>query len=119
MVQREPTAFNIGCSAHSLNLSIGDAIEKGVDQPFEKIVAAVRRLVGHFKMSSLAKNGLHAKVKEMRASEHHGKGIDSGHVYQVELNIFCIGQSLRSLASHHQSLTKSQEARVLDMAVES
>ena len=70
-----PKAFNIGCAAHSLNLSIGDAMKNGVDKPFEKMVAASRRLVGHFKMSTLATNGLRAKVKEMLASEHHGKGL--------------------------------------------
>ena len=63
--KERPTAFNIGCAAHSLNLSIGDAMKKGFDQPFQKMVAAARRLVGHFKMSSLATNGLRAKVKEM------------------------------------------------------
>jgi hypothetical protein len=39
------------------------------------MVAAARRLVGHFKMSSLATNGLRTKVKEMLSSEHHGKGL--------------------------------------------
>ena len=49
--KERPTAFNISCAAHSLNLLIGDAIKKGVDQLFEKMVAAAR-LVGHFKMYS-------------------------------------------------------------------
>ena len=119
-----PTAFNISCAAHSLNLSIGDAMKKGVDQPFEKMVAAARRPVGHFKMSSLATNGLRAKVKEMLASEHRGKGLIqdvstrwNSTFYMLE-RLSLLRWPVVAVLSH-QSLTKPQEARVLDMPVES
>ena len=120
--KERPTAFNIGCAAHSLNLSIGDAMKKRVDQPFEKMVAAARRLVGHFKMSSLATNGLGAKVKEMLASEHHGKGL----IQDVSTRWNSTFYMLECLSLLHlpvivvlsdQSLTKPQEERVLDMSV--
>ena len=118
------TAFNIGCATHSLNLSIGDALKEGVDQPFQEMVAAARRLIGSFKMSSLATNGLRAKVKEMLASEHHGKGLIqdvstrwNSTFYVLEgLSLLC--RSVVAVLSD-QSLTKPQEARVLVMPVKS
>ena len=118
------TAFNIGCVTHSLNLSIGDALKEGVDQPFQEMVAAARRLIGHFKMSSLATNGLRAKVKEMLASEHHGKGlIQDVSTWWISTFYVLEGLSLlcRSVVAvlSDQSLTKPQEARVLVMPVKS
>jgi hypothetical protein len=119
-----PIAFNIGCAAHSLNLSIGDAMKKGVDQPFENMVAAARRLVGHFKMSSLATNGLRTKVKEMLSSEHHGKGLIqdvstrwNSTFYMLE-RLSLLRWPVVAVLSD-QSLTKPQEARVLDMPAKS
>ena len=50
-------------------------MKKGVDKPFETMVAAARRLVGHFRMSTLATNGLRDKVEEILVQEHHGKGL--------------------------------------------
>ena len=73
--QDRPKAFSIGCAAHNLNLCIGDAMKKGVDKPFETMVAAARTLVGHFKMTTIATNGLRAKVKEILTPEHQGKGL--------------------------------------------
>ena len=95
-------------------------MKKGVDQPFEKIVAAARRLVGHFKMSSLPTNGLRAKVKKMLASENHGKGLiqDASTrwnptFYMLECLSLLHWPVVAVLSD--QSPTKPQEARVLDM----
>ena len=122
--KERPTAFNICCAAHSLNLSIGDAMKEGVDQPFEKMITAARRLLGHFKMSSLATNGLRARVKEILASEHHGKGLIqnvstrwNSTFYMLERLSLLRWPVVAVLSA--QSLTKPQEARVLDMPVES
>ena len=119
-----PKAFNIGCAAHSLNLCIGDAMKKGVDKPFETMVAAARRLVGHFKMSSLATNGLRAKVKEILPSEHRAKGLIqdvstrwNSTFYMLE-RLSLLRWPVVAVLSD-QSLTKPQEARVLDMSAES
>ena len=99
-------------------------MKKGVDQPFEKIIAAARSLIGHFKMSSLATNGLRAKVKEILASEHHGKGLIQdvstrwkSTFYMLERLSLLRWPVVAVLSA--QSLTKPQETRVLDMPVES
>ena len=122
--EERPNAFNIGCAAHSLNLCIEDAMKKGVDNLFEKTVAAARKLVGHFKMSTLATNGLRTKVKEMLAPEHHGKGLIqdvstrwNSTFYMLERLLLLRWPVVAVLSD--QSLTKPQDARVLEMPAES
>ena len=99
-------------------------MKKGVDKPFEKMFAPSRRLVGHFKMSTLATNGLLAKVKEMLASEHHDKALIqdmstrwNSTFYMLECLSLLRWPVVAVLSD--QSLTKPQEARVLEMPAKS
>jgi len=53
---------SIVCVAHRLQNAVKNAVEK---QSMQKILAKCRRLVGHFKHSALATNGLNRKQKTL------------------------------------------------------
>lgn len=59
---------HIGCMAHTLQLAVKDALEsqKGV----ETVIALCRRIVGHFKHSTLAYNRLVEFQKVHKVAEH-------------------------------------------------
>ena len=95
-------------------------MKKGVNKPFETMVAAARRLVGHVKMSTIATNGLRAKVKEILTPEHQGKGLIqdvstrwNSTFYMLECLSLLRWPVMEVLSD--PILTKPQDARILDM----
>lgn len=58
----------IGCAAHTLQLAINNAFNKVKN--FEKTIAGAARVVGHFKRSYKATNGLKLKQSEMNLPPH-------------------------------------------------